>query len=51
MKKLVDDAEHHAQNDPELHVDELYSHVYSNPPPNFKIRGCDNFTYKEITKS
>ena len=51
MKKLVEEAEHHAQNDPELHVDELYSHVYSSPPPDFKIRGCDNFTYKEITKS
>ena len=50
MKKIIEDAENHAQNDPELPVDELYSHVYSNPPANFKIRGCDNFTYKTITK-
>jgi hypothetical protein len=47
---MVEEAESHAQNDPELHVDELYTHVYSNPPANFRIRGCDNFTYKEISK-
>jgi hypothetical protein len=48
---MIEDAENHAQNDPELHVDELYSHVYSNLPANFKIRGCDNFTFKEISKN
>ncbi|CAF0842749.1 unnamed protein product [Adineta steineri] len=50
VKKMIEDAENHAQNDPELHVDELYSHVYSMRPENFKIRGCDNFTFKEISK-
>jgi len=50
VKKIIEDAENHAQNDPELHVDELYTHVYSNILPNFKIRGCDNFTFKEISK-
>ncbi|CAF0772124.1 unnamed protein product [Adineta steineri] len=50
VKKIIEDAESHAQNDSELHVDELYSNVYSQPPPNFKIRGCDNFTFKEISK-
>ncbi|CAF1237860.1 unnamed protein product [Adineta steineri] len=50
VKKIIEDAENHAQNDPELHVDELYSHVYSMRPENFKIRGCDNFTFKEISK-
>ena len=47
---MVEEAESHAQNDPELHVDELYSNVYSNLPANFKIRGCDNFTFKEVSK-
>ncbi|UJR15110.1 hypothetical protein I4U23_002076 [Adineta vaga] len=50
VKKIIEDAENHAQNDPELHVDELYSHVYSNPPAGFKIRGCDNFTFKDKSK-
>ncbi|CAF0922579.1 unnamed protein product [Adineta ricciae] len=50
VKKIIEDAENRAQNDPELHVDELYSHVYSQPPPKFKIRGCDNFTFKEVSK-
>jgi hypothetical protein len=50
VKKIIEDAENHAQNDPELHVDELYSHVYSNPPEGFNIRGCDNYTNKEISK-
>lgn len=46
---MVEEAEYHAKQDSELDVDELYSKVYSQPPKNFKIRGCDNFTYKQIT--
>ena len=45
---MIENAEQHAQNDVELPVDELYSYVYSNQPLNFKIRGCDNFTFKEL---
>ena len=39
-------VEKHAVEDPELAVDELYNDVYVNPEANFKVRGCDNFTYK-----
>jgi pyruvate dehydrogenase E1 component alpha subunit len=39
-------VEKQAIEDPELNVDEMYNNVFINPEPNFKIRGCDNFTYK-----
>jgi len=35
----------HAKNDPEPSPEELYTHVYSQPPPGFQVRGCDPFTY------
>jgi pyruvate dehydrogenase E1 component alpha subunit len=51
--KAIDDAvraemsevERKALSDPELDINELYSDVYVNPEPNFKIRGCDAFSY------
>ncbi|KAI8791823.1 pyruvate dehydrogenase E1 component subunit alpha mitochondrial [Biomphalaria glabrata] len=42
IKKEVADAAELAKNDPELPPEELYTHVYMDPPPNFKIRGCDD---------
>jgi pyruvate dehydrogenase E1 component alpha subunit len=52
--KVIDDevraelaiAEKRALEDPELPIDDLYNDIYKNPEPNFKVRGCDNFTYK-----
>jgi len=45
VKKEVDEAVVHAKNDPEPSPEELYTHVYSQPPPGFHVRGCDPFTY------
>jgi len=44
-KKEVDEAVAHAKNDPEPSPEELYTHVYSQPPPGYQVRGCDPFTY------
>lgn len=38
-------VEQSALTDPELDVSELYNHVYVDPGPNHKVRGCDNFTW------
>jgi pyruvate dehydrogenase E1 component alpha subunit len=38
-------VERQALSDPELEVGELYNHVVQHPGPDFKIRGCDNFTW------
>lgn len=45
MRKEIEDAVKHAKSDPEPALEELYTHVYKAPPPNFKIRGADPFTY------
>lgn len=45
VRAEVSDVERRALTDPELPVQELYNHVYVNPEPDFKIRGCDAFTY------
>jgi len=45
VKKEVDEAVVHAKNDPEPSPEELYTHVYSQPPAGFQVRGCDPFTY------
>ena len=47
VKKEVDEAVLHAKNDPEPGPEELYTHVYSQPPPGFQIRGCDPFTFHD----
>ncbi len=39
-------VEKQAVEDPELPVDEMYNNILINPEPNFKVRGCDNFTYR-----
>lgn len=43
VRKEVDDATERAKTDPELPLEELYTHVYTQPPPDFRIRGCDSF--------
>ena len=45
VRAEMSDVERRALTDPELDVQELYNHVYNQPEANFKIRGCDNFTY------
>ncbi|GAB1600261.1 pyruvate dehydrogenase E1 component subunit alpha, mitochondrial-like [Argonauta hians] len=45
VRKEVDVAVTAAKSDPELPTEELYTHVYKNPPNGMKIRGCDNFSY------
>ncbi|CAG5117820.1 unnamed protein product [Candidula unifasciata] len=42
IKKEVGDAAELSKSDPELPAEALYTHVYSNPPPGYKIRGCDD---------
>jgi len=45
VRAEMSEVERRALTDPELDVSELYNNVLVNPDPNFKIRGCDNFTY------
>lgn len=45
VRAEMSEVERRALTDPELDVSELYNDVLVNPDPNFKIRGCDNFTY------
>jgi pyruvate dehydrogenase E1 component alpha subunit len=45
VRAEMSEVERRALTDPELDVQELYKDIYVNPDPNFKIRGCDNFTY------
>ncbi|KAH9525019.1 hypothetical protein Btru_000120 [Bulinus truncatus] len=42
VKKEVNDAAELAKNDPELPLEELYTHVYADPPADFKIRVIKN---------
>jgi pyruvate dehydrogenase E1 component alpha subunit len=45
VRSEMTEVERRALSDPELDVQELYNDVFRNPEPNFKIRGCDNFSY------
>lgn len=45
VRKEVDVAVTAAKSNPELAIEELYTHVYKNPPSGMKIRGCDNYSY------
>ena len=45
VRKEVDEAVKRAKTDPELPVEELYTHVYKEDPEDFEIRGCDAFTF------
>jgi len=39
-------VEKQALEDPELPVEELYNDIFDQPEANYKVRGCDNFTYR-----
>ncbi|CAL1538020.1 unnamed protein product [Lymnaea stagnalis] len=45
VKKEVGDAAELAKTDPELPLEELYSHIYMNPPQDMKVRGCDDTVF------
>ena len=45
VRAEMSEAERRALTDPELDVQELYNNVIVDPEPDFKIRGCDNFSY------
>jgi len=49
-REEVDEAVEKARTDPEIHVDALYDHIYSQIPPGFEVRGCDAYTWKQISK-
>lgn len=42
----VDAATEASKTDPEPPEDELVTHIYKNPDPNLKVRGCDVTIYK-----
>lgn len=42
IKKEVADAAELSKTDPELPPEELYSYIFANPPPQMKVRGCDD---------
>lgn len=48
VRAELSQVEKQAIEDPELPVDELYNDVLVQPPANFKIRGCDNFTWRHF---
>nr|KAG5705270.1 hypothetical protein BaRGS_010721 [Batillaria attramentaria] len=41
VKKEVNEAAEKAKTDPELPLSELYTHIYHQPEPDMKVRGCD----------
>ncbi|XP_041352268.1 probable pyruvate dehydrogenase E1 component subunit alpha, mitochondrial [Gigantopelta aegis] len=41
IRKKVEEAAQLAKTDSELPLDELYTHIHSQPTPDFKVRGCD----------
>lgn len=45
VRAEMTEVERRALTDPELDVQEMYSNVLVNPESDFKIRGCDNFSY------
>jgi len=42
VKKVVNAAGGAAKTDPELPVEDLYTHIFVDPPSDMKIRGCDD---------
>lgn len=42
VKKEVAEAAELAKTDPELALEELYTHIYVDPPKDMKVRGCDD---------
>lgn len=42
IKKEVATAADQAKTDPELPPEELYTYIYKNPFPNYRVRGCDD---------
>lgn len=49
VRKEVDEAVKRAKSDPELPLEELYTHVYKEIPANYEIRGCDAFSFVKAT--
>ncbi|XP_064608386.1 pyruvate dehydrogenase E1 component subunit alpha, mitochondrial-like [Liolophura sinensis] len=47
IKKEIDEAVEKSKTDPEPALEQLYNHVYVDVPSDFKIRGCDAFSYFE----
>lgn len=47
VKKVVDEAVQAAKTDREPDDKEAYTHVFSQPPENFRVRGCDNFLWSD----
>jgi pyruvate dehydrogenase E1 component alpha subunit len=45
VRTEMSEVERRALTDPELDVQEVYNNIFINPEPDFKIRGCDNFSY------
>nr|KAG5711111.1 hypothetical protein BaRGS_004755 [Batillaria attramentaria] len=41
VRKEVEEAAERAKTDPELPLEELYTHIYTQPPADMRIRGCD----------
>ncbi|XP_076466858.1 putative pyruvate dehydrogenase E1 component subunit alpha, mitochondrial isoform X2 [Babylonia areolata] len=41
VRKAVEAAAEKAKKDPELPIDDLYCNIYSKPPSDMKVRGCD----------
>ncbi|KAK6187830.1 hypothetical protein SNE40_005767 [Patella caerulea] len=41
VRKEVDEATEVAKTDRELPLEELYNKIYSNPEPDYQVRGCD----------
>ncbi|KAL8591281.1 Pyruvate dehydrogenase E1 component subunit alpha, somatic form, mitochondrial [Nucella lapillus] len=41
IRRQVEAAAEKAKMDPELPLEELYNNIYIEPPPHFKVRGCD----------
>lgn len=46
VRSEMTEVERRALSDPELDVSEAYNDIIINPGDDFKVRGCDNFSYK-----
>ena len=46
----MDEAVEKARTDPELGLDALYLDIYSDLPAGFEVRGCDAFSWKQLSK-
>ncbi|XP_005102325.1 probable pyruvate dehydrogenase E1 component subunit alpha, mitochondrial [Aplysia californica] len=47
VKKEVGEAAELAKTDPELPLNELYTHIYVDPPKDMKVRGCDDSIWSD----